>query len=143
LTRVRPLIFDVVRVALLALLVLQIDTGFCQGIKFEEVPPGKPLTRSNDYHLYWTGSLTAQIVSVQFRKNDLVVHEGPGFLKLGKYQIHLPGNLKLDTYTLVVLDPSTKAILQSDEIKIKRRIPLVGQIGLAMGIAIMISFITA
>jgi hypothetical protein len=137
-----PLNLNVGKLVVMALLILQVSYCFSQSLKFEGVPEGMPLKRDKEYQMYWAGRLTAQIVSVQFRKNDLVVHEGPGFLKSGKYQISLPGNL-LGNYTVLVLDPSTQAVLQSDEVKIKRRIPLVGQIGVAMGIAIMISFITA
>lgn len=140
---VRPLSLEMIKITFIISLLLQFSYGFSQSIKFDDVAEGMPLKRDKEYQMYWAGSLSPQIVSVQFRKNDLVVHEGPGFLKSGKYHVRVPANLKLDNYTLLVVDPSTQAVLQSDQVKIKRRIPLVVTIGVALGIAVVVSFIPA
>jgi hypothetical protein len=111
---------------------------------FDGVPEGMPLKRDKDYQMYWEGSLTAQIVSVQFRKNNLVVHEGPGFLKSGKYLMHIPSYLAVDNYTILVVDPSTQAVLQSDQVKIKRKIPLVAHVvTVIIGTAALLLFVSA
>jgi hypothetical protein len=132
LNKVRLLNLIVLRFALITLLTLQVGYGFSQDIQFDGVTEGMSLKRDKEYQMYWKGSLTAQIVSVQFRKNDLVIHEGPGFLKAGKYQVQIPANLKCDNYTLRVVDPSTQAVLKSDQVKIKRRIPLVAHVAVVV-----------
>lgn len=132
-----------IKIVFFILLILQLSYGFSQSIMFDGVPKGMPLKRDKEYLMYWAGSLSSQIVSVQFRKNDLVIHEGPGFLKSGKYLVHIPGYLSVDNYKILVVDPSTQAVLQSDQVNIKRRIPLVVQIGAALGIAVLVSFIPA
>lgn len=111
--------------AVIVVLVLQVSLSFSQNIKFEGIPDGSPLKRDTEYQMYWVGRLTSQIVSVQLRQHDIVMHEGPGFLKSGKYQVKLPGDLKLGGYTMVVLDPSSNTVLQSGQVEIKRRIPLI------------------
>ena len=137
LNKVRLLNLLVLRFALITFLILQVGYSFSQDIQFDGVTEGMSLKRDKEYQIYWKGSLTAQIVSVQFRKNDLVIHEGPGFLKSGKYQVHLPANLKPDNYTLLVVDPSTQAVLKSDQVKIKRRIPLVAHV-----VVVVIGFVS-
>jgi hypothetical protein len=121
-----------IRVALIFLLFLPFSMGFSQSIKFDGVEEGAPIKRGKQYLMYWEGNLTSQIVSVQFRKNDLVVHEGPGFLKSGKYHVPIPNYLTVDNYTILVVDPSTQAVLKSDQIKIKRRIPLVAHVAIGI-----------
>jgi hypothetical protein len=121
-----------IKIVFLILLILQLSYGFSQSIMFDGVPKGMPLKRNKEYSMYWAGSLSSQIVSVQFRKNALVIHEGPGFLKSGKYLVHIPGYLSVDNYKILVVDPSTQAVLQSDQIKIKRRIPLVAHVAIGI-----------
>lgn len=132
LNKVRPLNLIVLRFAFITWLALQSGYGFSQSIMFDGVTEGMSLKRDKEYQMYWKGSLTAQIVSVQFRKNDLVVHEGPGFLKSGKYHVPIPNYLTVDNYTILVVDPSTQAVLQFDQVKIKRRIPLVAHVAIGI-----------
>jgi len=107
---------------------MQITCCFSQGLKFDGVAKGTSLKRDSEYRMYWEGDLSASIVSVQFRRNNLIVHEVPGFLKAGKYQVKLPAGMQLGNFTLVVLDPSSSAVIQSDLVVVRRRIPMVARV---------------
>jgi len=120
------------------ILILQACLCFSQGINFDEVHKQRSLKRGKEYQINWKGGAPDEIVTVQLRKKNLVVKEWPSILNGGKCLVFLPSNLKPGVYSFEVTNSSTQALIQSEQTKIKRRIPLLVKIGAPISVAVII-----
>lgn len=119
-------------------LILQTFLCHSQSITFDEVSKQESLKRGKEYQISWKGGSSNEIVTVQLLKKDVVVKEWPSILNTGKCLVYLPSNLKPGGYSFAIINSSTQALIQSDQTKIKRRIPLFVKLSAPITLAVIV-----